>query len=139
MLLALLPQVLARNTQTFGRSLDVAASGLESEPDVFPLCLDQGESRIQSEAIRIRSRVRGPGSRLTQLGQVGATEPGPLTENQRSLHHVAQLAHVTGPVPCLQLIECLVIYRFDFLLELEVEHLPIVVGQQGEVAEDLAE
>src|SRR5439155_7650100 len=139
-LLALLPQVLAGDAQDLRGPLDIAAGVFERVADVLPLGLSEREALRKLELVRARIPLPPRAAlALPERWQVGAFQARPVTEDQRSLDHVAELSHVPRPVPSLEGLERRRVERLDPLLELAVERLAKVVGEERNVTLDFAQ
>src|SRR5207249_21197 len=68
-----------------------------------------------------------------------AFQARPVAEDQSPFDHVAQLTHIPRPIPCLKRLQGVGIDGRDALLELAVERLAEVVGEERQVALDLAQ
>src|SRR5881396_1971736 len=116
MLLTLLPQVLAGDAQDLRGPLYVAASLLERESDILALRVGEREALGHLERLAAPSGRAGvAGLERAERRQIGPLESGPVGEERRALD------------------------RLDLLLELLVEQLTEVIGEQGDVALDVAQ
>src|SRR3989454_8031661 len=137
-LLALLPQVLARNTQDLRGPLDVAAGVLEGVANVFALGVSERQPPRQLELVGTSVCARGA-VEPPERRQVRAFQAGPVAEDHGALDHVAQLACIARPIPSLERLQGVCVDGGDVLLELPVEPLAEVIGEERQVALDLAE
>src|SRR2546422_7031873 len=79
-----------------------------------------------------------PAVELPERWQVGALEGGFVAEDHGPLDDVAQLPHIPRPIPGVEGRECCGVDRLDPLLELAVERVAEVIGEERQVALDLA-
>src|SRR3989442_11685095 len=131
----LFPEVLPRDGENVGRALHVAIGRFQGEANVFALRVSEREPPRQLEVVRGRLGA-GPAVDLTERRQVGLCQARPVAEDHGPLDHVAELSHVPRPAPGLEGLERRGVERLDPLLELAVEPLAKVVGEERNVALD---